>query len=189
MRTSKILVTGIFSILILGTLAQAQTQGSTAEPANQMVPIKVQVVFKEYQGSKEISSLPYTVPAVASSRLPQRSELRMGLRVPYAPRPGELGPTTQVGTRIDCEATVLGDGLFTIHLVLSRNSIYPSGGAARENNDNSSSQAVVTMPVFDDFSTSVELLMRNGQTTESTMSTDPVSGRVLRVYVTLHVMK
>ncbi len=44
-------------------------------------------------------------------------------------------------------------------------------------------------PVIRTFRTSLKLLMRDGQTVQSTMATDPVSGRVLKVDITLSVVK
>jgi hypothetical protein len=43
--------------------------------------------------------------------------------------------------------------------------------------------------VFSGFRSSVQLLMRDGQTVQSMMATDPVSGRVLKIDVTLNVVK
>jgi hypothetical protein len=50
-------------------------------------------------------------------------------------------------------------------------------------------QVISSQPVVQQFKTEVELLMRDGQTIQSTLATDPVSGRVTKVEVTVNVMK
>jgi hypothetical protein len=85
MRIRKISAMVILGFFLLAPAAMAQNQTAAASSANQLVPIKVQVVFREYQGSKEISVLPYTIPAVATAGHHQdRSSLRVGLKVPIA---------------------------------------------------------------------------------------------------------
>ncbi len=165
-----------------------------------MVPIKVQVVFKEYKGAKELSSLPYTIPAPASNH-PSKSTLRMGLRVPIPYGNGQFG-YQNVGTDIDCIGSILGGGLFKIQLTLSRSSLYSPKNATFNTNSYVTQQPEISgkenksmafglapQPIFSNFSTSLDLVMRDGQTIESTMATDPISGRVLRVDITLHVVK
>jgi len=44
-------------------------------------------------------------------------------------------------------------------------------------------------PVVQSFKAELDLLLRDGQTIQSTLATDPVSGRVSKVDVTLNVLK
>ncbi|HLI34048.1 MAG TPA: hypothetical protein VKW70_03310 [Terriglobia bacterium] len=200
MQFRKISMMVILSFLILGIVAEGQNKEVPTEPASPMVPIKVQVVFKEYKGTKELSSLPYTIPATASNH-PSKSTLRMGLRVPIPYGNGQFG-YQNVGTDIDCMGSILGRGLYKIQLTLSRSSLYSPKSATfntdsyvvqqpetpgRENK--STASAFTSQPIFSNFGTKLDLVMRDGQTLESTMATDPISGRVLRVDVTLHVVK
>ena len=46
-----------------------------------------------------------------------------------------------------------------------------------------------TQPVIQQFRSQLNLLIRDGQTLETTVSTDPISGRVTKVEVTLNVVK
>jgi hypothetical protein len=97
---------------------------------------------------------------------------------------------TNVGTDIDCWGTVLGGGIYRISLRISRSSVYsPKASLASKGEAGASYPSTYMHPVIGSFGTDLDLLLRDGQTTESTMSTDPVSGRVLRVDVTLHVVK
>jgi hypothetical protein len=54
----------------------------------------------------------------------------------------------------------------------------------------SGSPAVINdYPSFRSFRTNFSALLRDGQTTQHTSATDPVSGEVMKVDVTLNVMK
>jgi hypothetical protein len=44
-------------------------------------------------------------------------------------------------------------------------------------------------PVIQQFRSQLNLLIRDGQTIQSTVSTDPVTGRVIKVDVTVNVVK
>jgi hypothetical protein len=165
MHAKRILQMAVLSTLVLTGAATGQQKPAPAAPANQVTPLKVQVVFKEYDGAKQITNLPYTVPVIASERL-NMSNLRMLL--------GFSGP---LGTEIDCGATPLGGGLYRVFLTVSRS--YVSQIKPAEPHE----------PIFRSFRASFPLLMRNGQTIEDMMATDPVSGRVLKVDVTLRVLK
>ena len=45
------------------------------------------------------------------------------------------------------------------------------------------------IPSFRSFRTSFSVMLRDGQTTQHTSATDPVTGEVIRIDVTLNVMK
>jgi hypothetical protein len=45
------------------------------------------------------------------------------------------------------------------------------------------------IPAFRSFTSSFNLLLKDGQTAQHTAATDPISGEVIRVDVTLNVLK
>lgn len=192
-------------VLMLAGTAAAQNAPKPAENEKNIVPIKVEVVFREYKGATEISSLPYTLTAIASEQWPDRTHLRMGISVPIitggfgiptGPEASKMLSNTQfnyknLGTDIDCRGKKLGGGLFEIALVVSRSSIYSSKAAdSKETTGGITSPGIAPYtPIISSYSGSLYLVMRDGQTIESTMATDPVSGHVIKVDTTLHVMK
>jgi hypothetical protein len=153
--------------------------------------MKVLVLFSEFDGEKKVSSLPYTLSLLAT---PDRSHnftsLRMGLKVPIQTSNKEGQSQMQymdVGTSIDARVEPLADGRFQMNLQVRRSSVQTLEGANKE--------AAWSMgegsgrPILRDFTTQFEFLLRDGQTAQTSLATDPVSGRVLKVDVTLNLVK
>lgn len=46
-----------------------------------------------------------------------------------------------------------------------------------------------TQPVIQAFKSDLDLLIRDGQTLQSTLATDPLSGRVTKVEATVNILK
>lgn len=176
MRKILALTTATIALLAIPLRAQEKEK-----PRDEVTPLRVEVVFTEYQAEKKISSLPYTIPVTAAERNRNITRLRMGIRVPINTG-GVEGKTPKftyqdVGTNLDCWARPLGGGLFELSLNAERLSLNKSPGISAE------------QPLFSQFSTQLNLIMRDGQTLQSTMATDPVTGRVLKIDVTLQVAK
>jgi hypothetical protein len=156
-----------------------------------VVPLKVQVVVSRFQGEKKISSLPYMLSVNAGSK----ATLRMGAQVPVPPPPmkgpdGNVMPAAgpvqyrDVGTNIDC--TVMRpteEGRFQIELTLDDSSVYAEGLAPGSN------APPAGYPSFRSFRASDSLMLKDGQTAQFTTATDKVSGDVIKVDVTLTVVK
>jgi hypothetical protein len=151
-----------------------------------VTPLRVQVVFTEYESEKKISSLPYTLLVNADDRGPQAA-VRMGLRVPI-----EMATTQvqyqDVGTNLDGRAEKTDDGRFLLRLNVEKSSVY-SPGASQKPASVGGNEISSKQPIVQQFRTQVNLLIRDGQTIQSTVATDPVTGHVLKVDVTLNVIK
>ncbi len=163
------------------------------------VPVKVTVVLSRYQGDKRVSSMPYVLGVMASSRAygpAEKTTLRMGVKAPITQTvfsgttiDGKPGPVQSsysyqdVGTNIDC--TVRFDesvaGLFQLSLTVADSSL---GLDAPKR-----SGVAPDVPSFRNFNSSFTALLRDGQTMQYTSATDPVSGEVMKVDVTVNVMK
>lgn len=160
-----------------------------------VTPVKVTVVFNEYAGEKKVSSLPYIIPVnAASAYLPgfdHRTSLRMGLRVPYLTAAGKDAQVQyqDVGTDIDCYVRPREDGRFLVNLTAARNSVYSSGQGNRPVEWHPGDQPLADRPIFSGIRANQELLLRDGQTVQAMTATDPVSGRVIKIDVTLNVVK
>jgi hypothetical protein len=160
--------------------------------------LRVQLVITRLQNDKKLASLPYTfvVPARRSSSCPERIVLRMrmGVDTPvpvtsYTASESNSGrfPTSfqykNVGTNIDCSATDLGDGRYQLSLHVENSSALagpPSGATSGE---------LSGVPLFRSFSVSVDPILRDGQTVQTVASTDPVTGEVVKIDVSLSVVK
>jgi hypothetical protein len=161
--------------------------------------IRVQVVFSEYEGSKKVKSLPYTlvVPGGEPGEgLQYVGMIRMGSRVPVA----TAGPTTSnssvpvqfqyidVGTNIDCRARIASDGRYALKMSMER-SWFEEGDIPASGERTPASSAALGQPIVRQFKADNFVVLRDGQSAETTLATDPVSGKVIKVEISLTVMK
>jgi hypothetical protein len=207
-------VYGLVAALMLGAVDTARGQDEAAQKKQQqaadataakaqavrddlqrLVPLSVDVTVTRYQGEKKISSMPYML-AVNANKLGQAGPalLRMGAKVPVstiaappgnsagAPSPAP-GPVNyqDIGTNIDCTAKVVDEG-FELRMSVSDTSVYA-------NIQDKATPTVGDMPVFRSFQSTNTLVLKDGQNREFTAATDRVSGEVIRIAVTLRVVK
>ena len=173
---------------------QAKAQ-AVRDDLQRLVPLSVDVMVARYQGDKKISSMPYML-AVNANKLGQAGPalLRMGARVPVptiaAPPGSPAGPAgpmpgpvnyQDIGTNIDCTAKVVDQG-FELRISVSDTSVYA-------NIQDNATPTVGNMPVFRSFQSTNTLVLKDGQSREFTAATDRVSGEVIRIGVTLRVVK
>jgi hypothetical protein len=170
--------------------AKSSDVAKPAETEKTMTPLRVQVVFSEYDAEKKVSSSPYTLLVNADDKGPLAS-VRMGLRVPVESSSSSAAKQFQymdIGTNMDGRAEKADDGRFLLKLNVEKSSLYTQGegqkAATSVRNEISSAQ-----PVVQQFRSQVNLLIRDGQTIQSTVATDPVTGHTLRVDVTLNALK
>ncbi len=163
------------------------SDAKVAETGKGVVPLKVTVVFSEYDGEKKLSSLPYALflKADESSRFVGR--VRMGVRVPIWTGGKDSAIQYQdVGSNLDCSAQAAEDGKYMLDLSLERSSIYPNSSEypAASKPDEQPHQ-----PLVRQFQANLALMLRDGQTTQNTIATDPLNGHIVKVEVTLNVVK
>jgi len=189
----------------LAPTAVVRTQDKAASPPSggSATPLKVQVVISRYQGEKKVSSLPYALSvtgggggvdrAITGPEFVGRANLRMGTKIPVmmvtpAPvvdgqKPPQVGPIQyqDVGTNIDCAVWAMADGRFRVEVSIDDSSVYP---------DEKDTPGVVRgSPSFRSFRASDAMLLKDGATGQFTTATDKVSGEVVKVDVTLTVVK
>ena len=185
-----------YLLVSMFAIAPAAADQSAAPPAAQsagtQIPLKVQLVVSRYAGEKKVSSTTYTLPVVANDN--DKTSLRMGVDVPVPQTvfsgggPNTSIPQTSynyksVGTNIDCAARTIEGGWFKLDLAVSDTSVFITEKGAGAAN------ALPGIPAFRSFTSTFNVLVRDGQTAQHTAATDPVSGEVLRVDVTLNVLK
>jgi len=157
--------------------------------------LRVQLVISRYQGEKKLASLPYTF--VVTTGAP-RARVRMGIDTPVpiamgVPAEGGKQPTSiqyrTVGTNIDCQAIARGDGAYQLSIGVENSSALPfekgpSSGGNPPGDANPSGS-----PLFRRFDSNLEPWLRDGQTLQTIASTDPVTGEVVKIEVTLNVIR
>lgn len=173
-------------------IVRAQEKDTPA-PGPKITPIKVQIVISRNQGEKKISSMPYNLSinsTVDGQASPGRGNLRMGAQVPVMMMAAPVvdgkampaaGPIQykDVGTNIDCFASLLADGRFKVEITIDDTSIYP---------DEQSAPATKGSPSFRSFRANDSMILRDGQSSQFTTATDKVNGETVKVDVTLTVV-
>lgn len=196
----------VLMLLVPAAGAQEAKEKPEAPPAPEararFTPLRVQVVFSKYEGEKKVASLPYMLTCNAGEG--RVAVLRMGIEVPVPTTPKESAIVTynykNVGTNIDCRATgPENDGRYRLELNVEQSSIYSPAEegvkpAAREKDAAKPSWGVTDTPLggaplFRSFRASFAPLLRDGQTVQYTAATDPVSGEVVKIDVTMTVLK
>jgi hypothetical protein len=169
--------------------AAGQRPVSTSMP---LVPLRLQLVISKYEGQKKISSLPYMLSVNANEPSGNATHLRMGSDVPYytTTTPSADGKVVSgsrsysyrpIGTNIDCGVRSTDGGQFDLEMTIEDSSIQRTPQGAVPGPD--------SVPTFRNFRISNHVLLKDGETTQVTAAADPVSGEVMRVDVTLTVIK
>jgi hypothetical protein len=155
-----------------------------------IVPLKVTVVFTEYDGEKKLSSLPYTLFVKTDENSHFVGRVRMGVRVPIWIGGKDSSVQYQdIGSNLDCFAQASEDGKYILDLTLERSSIYPSSSGKEEYSATSKPDDQPHTPLVRTFRANLILMLHDGQTTQNTVATDPLNGHTVKVEVTLNVVK
>src|SRR5207249_10569543 len=100
----------LFHLILLGALCHpvvqlcAQEKPKSEERAKVPTPIKVQIIFTEYDGDKKVSSMPYTFTVISDEKLGGNysTRLRTGIRVPIETEGKDQKMTyMDIGSNID----------------------------------------------------------------------------------------
>jgi hypothetical protein len=161
-----------------------------AEAGKNVVPLKVTVIFNEYDGEKKLSSLPYALFLKADESSHFVGRVRMGVRVPIWTGGKDSAIQYQdVGSNLDCSAQATEDGKYMLDLSLERSSIYPGSSGKDEYPAAAKPDEQPHQPLVRNFRANLALMLRDGQTTQNTIATDPLNGHIMKVEVTLTVVK
>jgi hypothetical protein len=162
---------------------KAETTADRRGPQGQT--LRVQLVITRTQGEKKLASLPYMLVVATGG---PRTRMRMGVDTPVPvqmltpPSEGEKPKTSfqykTVGTNIDCAAWVRDEGRYQLSIGVESSSALTGAGGSVEG-----------APLFRRFDTNVEAWLRDGQSVQTIASTDPVTGEVVKIDVTLNVVR
>jgi hypothetical protein len=97
-----------------------------------------------------------------------------------------------VGTNIDARSAYTGEGRLSLYLNLERSWVEGDVSVPIAKSDGSASETSsghFRQPIIRNFRSELDLKLREGQSVESTMATDPIGGKVLRVDISFTIVK
>ena len=176
------------------SLSVAVAFGQTAQGTPPGVVLKLQVTVSRYMGTNRVSSQPYLLSLVPN----ESGNIRLGVEVPVPA--AYTTPTTtgnastaantqpsytmqQVGTQIDCNATLQPDGRYKLRLTVTERSALPAAQATEQG------ARVANVPSFRNVSFGSTIYLGDGQTTQFSSATDKTSGETFKVDVSLAIEK
>ena len=190
MKWNRCVVIGVVLVLICVPRSFAQEK----QQATPDIPLKVLVVFNEFDGEKKVSSMPYTLSILSSDeRGHAAGSLRMGIKVPIQTAGAKEGQGSyqymDVGTHIDCKVTRQEAGRYSLELTVRRSSVYMPPGISSGKEGTFTAGELSGRPVVQEFNGNFTIILRDAESKQGTIATDPVTGRQLKVDVTLTVVK
>jgi hypothetical protein len=183
-RFMPALLLSMLSVLPLPALAQAKS------PDKPGIPVKVLIVFSEYNGEKKISSMPYSFVAITDEKMGgyYSTSLRTGVRIPVETEGKDQKSTyMDVGSNIDCGIRTTDDDHYRVQFIFERSALYPVGDSQDDKVLNSRPPG--QPPLVRQFKASEQVLLKDGQTSDSVVSTDPLNGHSLHISITITVLK
>jgi hypothetical protein len=192
MRTARIAM-AVLALFAGGFSLRAQDKVKS-EAKSPVATLKLQVTITETEGEKKVVNLPYTFYLRISEPGPITpwAKVRMGSRVPvYVGKDGGM-QYIDVGTNIDARGFAGDDGRFDLNLNLERSWVEGDVAVPVDRSSPLTGEARTGQfhePVIRQFKTELGLTMKDGQSIQSTMATDPLSGKVLAINVTMNVVK
>jgi hypothetical protein len=204
MRAVHVVALSVGITVVSVTAAAAQGQPAPKPPAS--VPLRMQLVISRYQGDKRVSATPFTFVVNATDPLltpgQDWSRVRMGVEVPITSVPPSpdakqnaasgQAPTVQYrpfGTNIDCLAQPLDNGRFKVSITIEESTPYSDEDKSRFTSSTNENRAAGITPVFRSIRLNNTLLLKDGQSEQMSSATDRFSGEVVKVDVTLSVIK
>ena len=194
LTTKDMCAAALMAVVMVGGAARIDAQQAGAgvpvdTAAPPMVPLKVTVTISRFEGAegtaaqKKTASLPF-VMWVNTGR--EGGGIRMSSEVPIpTTTTAGTGEKTMsytyrsLGTNIDCSATALGGGLYRVSLSVEDSQIFRNV-AAQADGPRASVQT---------FRATNQPILRDGQTVQFAVATDKTSGEVIKLDVTLNLVK
>ncbi len=198
MKNQRILAIALLALFAPTGLKGQEKQNTGNAAAKSPIAFRVQVMLTELDGAKKISSMPYTIPF--ATLYPEErtvSSIRVGVRVPVASTNSKTGENSiqyiDIGTNIDARIRNADPDRYILDLTVERSSLYirqdNREGKAEGREWAPGDPAPGHEPLIHEFRGNVMLLLRDGQTGEATVATDPLTGHTMKVELTLNVVK
>lgn len=193
----------LLAVLLFGMLssfcsAQDKPKSEDSPKAEaHSTPVKVQIIITEFEGDKKVKSLPYTLYMNAADAPELKPatwvKLRVGSRVPVYTG-GTTGNMTylDVGTNIDARSAYTGEGRLLLYLKIERSWVEGGVSVPVGKSDGAASETFsghFQEPIIRAFQSEFDMKLREGQSIESTMATDPISAKVLKIDISFTIVK
>jgi len=175
--------------LILAGVAAGQDKAEAERASSIVTPLKVQLAVTRQLGDKKVGSVSYAFFCNTADR---KATLSLGVEVPVPVRKADKVEFQyrSVGSNIECEASALADGRFHLRLAFEQSSLYNTDAKAAAPAAGQTLESRVDNPTLFRTARSVfSAVLRNGQTAQAVTGTDPLTGEVVAIDVTLAVVK
>jgi hypothetical protein len=181
MRVTAAMV--LVTALVLSGAGQVQARQAGRPAEAPPIPLKVTVTISRFEGEKKTASLPFVLWVNTGDQ----ATIQMGSDVPVPQ--ATVGSTKEaissattytyrpLGTFITCSATALGDGLYRLSLNVNDSQVFRQTTAG------------AVGPVFQNFKAMNSPILRDGGTVQFAVATDKTSGEVIKLDVTLNLVK
>jgi hypothetical protein len=177
------------AFLVLASAAAGQEKGETERAQKLVTSLKVQMLVTKTLGDKKVSRLSYSFPCNTAD---PKLSLSLGVEVPVPVRKADKVEFQyrNVGANIECEASALSDGRFNLRFAFEHSSLYSVGAKAGTPLPEQTLESRVDNPtIFRTARSLFNAVLRDGQTTQAVAGTDPLTGEIVTVDVTLAVVK
>jgi hypothetical protein len=197
MRTDAIQVASLLLLGMLSPMVKAQDKPKpvdTPKAEVQTTPIKVQIIFTDLEGDKKTKVLPYIIymnSPDANEFKPGWTKFRIGSRLPIYVGKNEM-QYLDIGTNVDARSAHTPDGHVLLQMILERSWVEGEVSVPVTKSDASPSDPSgghFQEPIIRGFKSELDLKLREGQPMESTVATDPISGKVVKVEISFTVVK
>lgn len=198
MRNRWIGTAALFVACALSPAMHAQERAKADDQVKAVVrttPVKVQITFTEYEGEKKTKSLPYVMymnPLNADDMKGSNwVKFRIGTRVPVYTGKNEM-QYVDIGTNVDARSAFRSDGHLLLEATLERSWVDGQVSIPVAKTDASTADGASGRyedPVIRTFKSTLDLSLREGQTIESNVATDPGSGKVTKVEIGFTTVK
>jgi len=181
-------LTVIIALLLYATVAAPATPVSAQTPApasaaqSPMATLKLTVVISRFSGEKKIGNLPFVLLLTPTD---SGTTVQMSSSVPVPETVAKDGVQSYayrtVGTNITASSKEGSSGQYLVNLAISDSQMLGDAAAP--------SEAAKGLMRTQQFSSSVRLPLKDGQVITYNAATDKLTGDLVRVEVTLNVLK
>jgi Flp pilus assembly secretin CpaC len=169
-------------LLLLAGTVSGQDKDEGERPREGTVPLKVQLVVTKQLGDKKLSSFTYSIPCGD-----RKATVKLGVEVPVPVRKAETVEFQyrNVGANLECDSRPVSEGRFNVRIAFEHSSLYAPGEKTALAEESRAGGA----PFFRTSMSQFSVMLRDGQTQQAVTGTDPVSGELTTVDVTLTLLK
>jgi hypothetical protein len=197
MKTRTVQVAAVLLLGMLSPMVSAQDKPKSDDKAKaevQSTSIKLQIIFAEFDGDKKVKSLPYVMYMNAPNSPELKAgwdKMRIGSRIPVYTGNNQM-QYQDVGTNIDARSAYAEGGHLVLQLDFERSWVEGDVSVPITKTDAASSDTAsghFREPIIRAFRSELYMKLHEGQPVESTMATDPISGKVVKVEISFTVVK